>query len=158
MEPKPQFADAAIERQDREHLQLLSILYYVLAGLSALGGCFPVIHLTVGLAMLGGASGFPGEPEGRVAFGFIGGFFTIVAALMIVLLWTQAFLLYCTARNLAERRSHLFCMVVACITCLSVPVGTALGVFTIIVLQRDSVKQLFGVSTADPFSAAPRRY
>jgi hypothetical protein len=31
----------------------------------------------------------------------------------------------------------------ACVACLSVPLGTVLGVFTIIVLMRPSVKALF---------------
>ena len=33
--------------------------------------------------------------------------------------------------------------VVACILCLNVPIGTALGVFTILVLVRPTVKDLF---------------
>jgi hypothetical protein len=41
-------------------------------------------------------------------------------------------------------------MVIAIITCLSVPLGTALGVFTLIVLARPSVKQLFERRTAGP--------
>jgi hypothetical protein len=32
----------------------------------------------------------------------------------------------------------------ACIECLFLPFGTILGVFTIIVLSRESVKELFG--------------
>jgi len=158
MEMKPQFADPAIDRQDREHLQLLSILYYVLAGLAAFGGCVPIIHLTIGLVMLGGAAGLEVEPEGRMAMGFMGGFFALLAVFVMVILWVQAYLLYCTGKNLAERRGHTFCMVIACITCLSFPLGTGLGVFTIIVLQRESVKRLFGLPTADPFAAPPPRY
>jgi hypothetical protein len=30
------------------------------------------------------------------------------------------------------------------INCIFIPIGTVLGVFTIIVLTRDSVKELFG--------------
>jgi hypothetical protein len=37
----------------------------------------------------------------------------------------------------------MFSLVVTGITCLSFPFGTALGVFTIIVLTRGSVRQLY---------------
>jgi len=37
----------------------------------------------------------------------------------------------------------MFCFVVACIECLFMPFGTVLGAFTIIVLMRPSVKNLF---------------
>jgi hypothetical protein len=33
--------------------------------------------------------------------------------------------------------------VAACLTCVNVPLGTALGVFTIIVLNRASVKAMY---------------
>lgn len=36
-----------------------------------------------------------------------------------------------------------FVFVMACVQCANVPFGTALGVFTILVLQRPSVKALF---------------
>ena len=38
-------------------------------------------------------------------------------------------------------------MVVAGVACTFAPLGTALGVFTIIVLMRDSVKELFEAGT-----------
>jgi hypothetical protein len=37
----------------------------------------------------------------------------------------------------------------ACILCLFTPLGTILGVFTIIVLSRQSVKELYGLPNAD---------
>ena len=48
-----------------------------------------------------------------------------------------------TGRFLATRRHHMFCLVIGCVECLSMPFGTVLGVFTIIVLSKESVKQLF---------------
>ena len=38
--------------QDQEHLRLLSIFYYVCAGLTALFACIPIIHLVLGLMMV----------------------------------------------------------------------------------------------------------
>src|SRR5208283_975156 len=50
-----------------------------------------------------------------------------------------------------RRKWRVFCMVIAALGCLEIPYGTALGVFSFIVLGRDSVVQSF--STEPP--AAP---
>ena len=44
---------------------------------------------------------------------------------------------------LRARKFRMFSLVVAGINCLHIPIGTVLGVFTIIVLIRDSVRQLY---------------
>ena len=49
-------------------------------------------------------------------------------------------------RKLTQRRGHLFCLVVAGVECCFFPFGTVLGVLTILVLTRPSVKHAFGVS------------
>ena len=46
-------------------------------------------------------------------------------------------------RSLARHRRYTFCLVVAAILCLFVPFGTLLGVFTIIVLVRSTVRARF---------------
>jgi len=42
-----------------------------------------------------------------------------------------------------QRRRRVFSFVVGGLNCLQIPFGTALGVFTIIVLSRDSVRELY---------------
>jgi hypothetical protein len=39
-------------KQDEEHLRLLSIFHYVVAGLAALFALFPIFHLILGLFMI----------------------------------------------------------------------------------------------------------
>ena len=51
-----------------------------------------------------------------------------------------------TGSKLASHNGHGFCFIVACIECLIMPIGTVLGAFTIVVLMRPSVKELFGKS------------
>ena len=46
-------------------------------------------------------------------------------------------------RALARRTRYWFVFVIACIECLFMPFGTILGVFTLIVLSRESIKNLF---------------
>src|SRR5438128_6559299 len=46
-------------------------------------------------------------------------------------------------RSLSRREGYSFALVIACIECLFIPFGTILGVFTIVVLSRESVKASF---------------
>lgn len=86
----------------------------------------------------------PPDPFFRV----IGGVLAGIAALMILLAWTLSALLVVAGRALQKRRRHLFCQVIAGISCLLFPVGTVLGVFTFIVLQRPAVAAAFRDSEA----------
>ncbi len=126
--------------QDEEHLKLLSIFHYVVGGISACFACFPFIHLIMGIVMLAGGfqdSRGSGPPA---AFGLI---FVIMALFIISLGWTLAICLIIAGRQLAKRKRYTFCFAIACISCIFMPFGTVLGVFTIIVLMRPSVKELF---------------
>jgi hypothetical protein len=125
---------------DAEHLRLLSIFHFVLAGLHALIGCFPVIHLWIGISILSGE--FPlGRGEAPPpAFGWL---FVGLASVAILFSWTLAVLMVLAGRRLAARRSRTFCTVVAALECLLMPFGTVLGVFTLVVLARPSVRSRF---------------
>lgn len=130
--------------QDLEHLRLLSIFHYVVAGLAALFACFPLIHLVIGLIMVF----VPGKmtSHGEPLPAFIGWVFIIFASCFILAGLTLALFMAITGRFLSQRRRHLFCTVVAAVECIFMPFGTALGVFTLIVLMRDSVKELFAAN------------
>jgi len=131
------------EMQDAEHLKLLSIFHYVLAGITALMGCFPIIHIMLGVGMVTGR--FPmGPPSASSPPNEMGWMFIIIGAMIILLAWAFAVALFLAGRWLGARRNWTFCFVVACFACFNVPLGTALGVFTMLVLLRPSVKALFG--------------
>ena len=125
--------------QDEEHLRLLSIFHYVVGGIAGFFACFPIIHLIIGIATLAGAFGREGPPP---AIGLI---FVMMALIFITAGWTLAICLIVSGRRLARRRHYKFCFVIACISCAFMPFGTVLGVFTIIVLVRPAVKELFAV-------------
>ena len=44
---------------------------------------------------------------------------------------------------LRQRRRRTFSLVMAGINCMNMPLGTVLGVFTVIVLLRESVRQAY---------------
>ena len=128
--------------KDAEHLRLLVIAHYVYAAMVALFACIPIIHLTIGLVfLLNPPPQSPGDPFPAQAFGAI---FATIGAVLVLAGWTFAACVFVAGRSLAARRRYTFCIVVAAISCLLVPVGTVLGVLTIIVLQRPSVRAMFG--------------
>lgn len=131
---------------DEDQLKLLAIFHYVVAGLAAVFALFPVIHLTVGIFFVVSAhhhSFAPGQNPPPVWFGWI---FIIVASVFIVVGLTMSALILAAGRSLAQRKRYGFCLVMGCVECLFFPFGTVLGVFTIIVLNRRSAKQLFGLA------------
>ena len=126
---------------DNEHLKLLSIFHYVKGGITALFACIPIIHVVFGLVLIVAPRLFGHGSDQPPAF--IGWLFVILGFFIIFLGWTVAVLVLIAGRCIARRRHYTFCFVVACLECLSVPFGTVLGVFTILVLNRQSVKALF---------------
>jgi len=135
--------------QDLEHLRLLSIFHYVVAAMAAFFACFPILHFAMGLALTTGL--FPdskGEPAARI----VGVAVMVFAGALILFGWAFAVALVLAGRALRKHKSYTFCLVMAAIACMFMPFGTVLGVFTIIVLMRPSVKELF---TAAGSSAAP---
>lgn len=138
-------------QQNEQYLKILSAFHYALGGLSALVACFPIIHLVVGLGMLGfgfipiAAGGE--EPTSFLPFFFpfslVGLVFVFVAATIILLGWAYAICLIIAGRSLATRQRYTFCMVIAGIACAFAPFGTVLGVFTIVTLIQPAVKEMF---------------
>lgn len=126
--------------QDLDQLRLLSIFHFVVGGIAALFSCIPFIHFFLGLAMTTGWLQDV-DPAGQV-FGI---FFMVFAGLFILAGWAFAICVITAGRCLAARRRYMFCLVMAAVECIFMPFGTVLGVLTIVVLNRPSVKRLFGV-------------
>ncbi len=123
--------------QDEQYLRLLSIFHYVVGGLVACFACIPLIHFCIGIAMLTGT--IDDAPA------FIGLMFVIMSIVAITVGWVFAVCLIIAGKNLAHRKRYMFCLVMAAISCMFMPFGTVLGVFTIIVLMRPAVKELFEI-------------
>lgn len=140
--PTPPPAPDPTTAQDIAHLDLLGVFHYVVAGITALFSMFPVLHLIMGIAMINGtfdAPHRPGDPEAAL----VGWFFVGIAGLMILCGLAFSALLARAGHCLRQRRNHTYCLVMAAVSCAFFPFGTVLGVFTVIVLSRVSVKPLF---------------
>ncbi len=124
----------------KKHLRLLSIFHYVVAGITALFSLFPVTHLVLGIMMIMGFLEGQDPPPP-----FMGWFFVIIASVLIFSGLAFAVLLVLAGRFLSRRSHYLYCLVLAGVSCIFMPFGTVLGIFTIITLMREETKKLFGV-------------
>ena len=127
---------------DEEHLGLLAIGYYVSAGICAFFSLFGLLYAAFGVVLATLAHRLPAgshdAPPAVLGWVFAG--LGLGAFLVMLLL---AYLKFRTGRCLKRHAGRNFCMVMAVISCLEIPYGTVLGVFTFIVLDRASVRRLF---------------
>jgi hypothetical protein len=134
--------------RDEEHLQLLAIFHYVVAGLAALFSFFPLLYTTVGTIFIFAARHGTAKPGEDLPPEFLGWIFAVLGSLLFLIGIAMAICILVAGRSLALRKGYSFALVMACIECLFVPFGTILGVFTIVVLSRESVRGLFSTASA----------
>lgn len=128
-------------QMNSENLRTLAILHRVYAGFLAATSCCLIGYLAFILGMLGLASSSSktsGPPP--AVFGvFIAGMWGFVFAGLIVVVILN---LLC-ANWIRDRRNWAGVVIVSGINCLNMPVGAALGVFTLIVVNRPTVRPTF---------------
>ncbi|MEX1024397.1 MAG: hypothetical protein WD226_04900 [Planctomycetota bacterium] len=145
--PSPQ------ELQDAEHLNYLAVGHYIVGALTGLVGCLPLIHVTIGGMMVSGRMG--GDSSGTLLEeSLFGWFFIAIGGMIVLFTWAVAVAMLLAGRWLSARRNHTFCFVVACVECAFMPLGTILGVLSLLALLRPSVKALFQ-SSAEAGASAP---
>src|ERR1043166_4302384 len=132
-------------KDNEQHLRLLEIFHYVVAGLTALVALFPLIHVTVGWFLLHAPPPQNGEPPPA----FVGYILMVLGGAFFLLGQTFAACILAAGRCIHSRTRYWFAFIMACFECAFFPFGTVLGVFTIVVLSRPAVKQMFGVLTPD---------
>jgi ABC-type Na+ efflux pump permease subunit len=74
---------------------------------------------------------------------FVGLFFIIIALIIMAGAVAMAVCNLMVAKSLREHTRYTFCIVVAALNLMFSPLGMIIGIFSLIVLLRDSVKQLF---------------
>src|SRR6058998_4280751 len=132
--------------QGTDHLRLLAIFHYVVAGLAALFSLFPLLYTMVGCIFIFAARHGTPKPGEELPPEFLGWIFAIVGLLLFLLGIAMAICILIAGRCLSRNKHYTFALVMACIECLFIPFGTILGIFTIIALSRESVKELFAAT------------
>jgi MFS family permease len=141
--------------QDEEHLKLLAIFHYIVGAIGALFACFPLLYLGMGVLFVASphfmTEGQKGPPP-PAALGYV---FIAIGAFFALLGWSAAIATVISGRYITKRRKRLFSVVMAAILCMFMPFGTVLGVFTIIVLTKESVQRLYGIAPNKAASSTP---
>jgi hypothetical protein len=134
--------------KDEEHLKYLVIFSRIYGVIDILFSLIGVAYLFF-IGSLIESSGFQRDAD-RLNFQLppeqfmkIILFFVSVMILFQVLLGIMTII---SGQFIKQKRYRTFSIVIAGLNCISFPLGTALGVFTIIVLFRDSVVSLYDKS------------
>lgn len=140
---------AALPRDQRnidiDHLNLLSIFHFVSAGLGFLGMIFLTAYFAVFHFVLSNPAIWQNSRQSAPPPQFFQMFSVIIWFYLVMGLFCLALavLNILSGLFLRARKNRTFSFVVAAIDCLQIPLGTVLGIFTIVVLMRDSVRELY---------------
>jgi hypothetical protein len=137
-----------LSEQKRSYLEVLAIAHYVYAALIALIGVVMMLMMSIGVFGLAQGSSFTGELP-------FGGFELSFFAFAFILVFGYALCNALVGLWLKGRRRWMAIVVLSVINALNVPVGTLLGVFTVVVLAGDDVRGAFDRGGAAPAPVAP---
>jgi hypothetical protein len=130
--------------QDKQNLDLLGIFHFVLGGMTCLFSNFFLIYVFMGLMLVREPfKGKSGPPDG---FGWM---FVAIGSVLVLLGWALGVLMLVAGRNLRRHTLRTFCLVIAGLECMITPLGTVLGVFTIITLMKESVVARFDTTAQE---------
>ncbi|MGB5813532.1 MAG: hypothetical protein WBG86_23550 [Polyangiales bacterium] len=157
--PSGDVVEPSINAEDAEHLSALSIGHFVMAGLTALTAIPLIGYAMVGATLaeeigremsltMGDISGQAGVDPFAGADTMLEGIGTLVTGILVgslVLTVVTAIGFFLVGLKIRQRDWWTFCYLSAWGECLAFPFGTILGIFSIIVLSRPTVKSLFGM-------------
>lgn len=139
---------------DERHLEILSIFHFVGAGLALIGILFLFLHYEFMHSFFTNPAFWQNQkqppPFSPTQFFNLFKWFYIIFGMWFLV---SGILNVISGFCLRAKRYRTFSLVVAGINCLHIPLGTVLGVFTIIVLVRDSVRELYEFKVSHPLPA-----
>lgn len=128
---------------DEYQLHILSIAYRVAAGILALATVMESIFVLAGMGLVNGILLKPSDDLIDRAGGWL---FIIHGIICAPITGCYVLATLITASYLSSRKNYMFCKTIAYALCLLVPLGTILGAFTLVVMNRKSVKDMFYLS------------
>jgi len=135
----PFIAEDPRRKRDLDQLRLLAIFYFVWAGLMLLSIGFLVFHYVIMQTVfrspefLKTQGNAPFSPHDLMRLFIV--FYVLAGTLLVI----GSALNVASGLFLLRRKYRVFSIVIGALDCLMVPLGTALGVFTLIILSRESV-------------------
>ena len=138
MQPPP------IPNKDTDNLRTLAICHYVVSGLSLLGLGFLGLHYSIMRMVFDNPQMWekaksPPPFNPAEFFHLFQWFYLLFGVLILV----SGILTLIAGRFIHRRVNRTFSIVIAGLNCLHFPFGTVLGVFTLILLTKESVMRLY---------------
>ena len=131
--------------KDVEHLKLLGIFHYILGGLSLLGGLFiGAYFLVIGFVLMSNPSSSTSSEDSGSASVAGGILIGVGVVLFLIFVVYGVLTLMAGGKYRKHQGGYWFCFILAIVTLIlgGIP-GIVLGIFSLIVLSRESVKALF---------------
>jgi hypothetical protein len=130
---------------DEEHLRLLTLGHYITGGLCIAFASLFIFHF-VFIALMAANPDLFSTPSGQPVPPPDGlmRVFAVMFGVFVLAGWTFGGLTIYVGRCIKHRARRTLTLVVACLNTIFIPFGTVLGVFTLIVLSRPSVRRLYG--------------
>jgi len=126
---------------------MLPVFYWVLGAMDVLFSLYGLLYVAYGAIFL--IVPFDSTTSSAEVFpAFFAWFMFAMGAAFIVCFGVLATLKILAGFWIMRRKHRTACFVIAGISCLSIPFGTVVGVFTFIVLSRPSVAALFRAADA----------
>ncbi|HWP04498.1 MAG TPA: hypothetical protein VNN72_02090 [Polyangiaceae bacterium] len=122
---------------DQSTLNTLAIFHFIYAFLISLGAIGLLAAVALGFGLVASADHLHGPGI------LTGGVFMVLLLIVAAVLFVKAAVVFFSAVGLRKARHQTLSQIVACICCLNFPLGTILGVFTLIALSRPSVRALY---------------
>lgn len=131
---------------DAEHLRLLSIAHYITGGLAILFASMFIFHFVIFFVLGSDPNFFPPPKPGQPpfpdqAFRMMGA----AIGIFILLGWSFGALTIYVGRCIKRRAHRGLSLTVACLNLIFLPLGTLLGVASLMVLTRSTVKASYDV-------------
>jgi hypothetical protein len=131
--------------KDLEHLKLLGIFHYIWGALSLIGGIFiGGYFLVIGIILMNNPPTSASSEDSGTA-GAVGGIMIAVGIVLFLIVVVYGILtLMAGGKYRKHQGGYWFCFILAIVTLVigGIP-GIVLGIFSLIVLSRESVKALF---------------
>lgn len=130
-------------KTDADHLRLLSIFHYLGAGFAVLGLGFLALHYLFLHTLFENPDMWKNQrgavPPPKEFFALFKWVYIILGVWLVV----SGVLNVISGVFLGRRVHRTFSLVVGFINCIHIPFGTVLGAFTIVVLLRPSVREIY---------------
>lgn len=133
---------ATLDPDKQQYLQYLAIGHYIMAALAFVFGSIPILQILAGFLMATDVLGSAvyDIPRVGLAAGIV---FMLIGLIYVLATWIYGFFMIKAANALKEQRNHVLCVVMAAVSCMFAPVGTVLGILTLLLLLNNDVKAAF---------------